>query len=105
MFGPKTETVRGNRNKLQNKGFRIIVIISVINSWEMGWAGHEARTRDMRNADTILARKPEHKMTFADLGVDGRKILKRVLKKQIWECGLDPSGFMIESSAEYLWKW
>jgi len=36
----------------------------------------------MRNAYTILVRKPEGKRPFEDLGVDGRVILKLILGKQ-----------------------
>jgi hypothetical protein len=36
-------------------------IIRIIKSWMMRWAGHVARMREKRNANSILVRKPEGK--------------------------------------------
>jgi hypothetical protein len=56
-------------------------ILRVIKKARMGWVMHVARTGDRRGAYIILMGKPEERNHLEDLCVDGRIILKRILKK------------------------
>jgi hypothetical protein len=58
MFGPKREEVAGTWRKLHNECF--ISIIRVILSRRIRWEGHVACTWEMRNAYSILLRRPRH---------------------------------------------
>jgi hypothetical protein len=51
-------------------------IIRVINSRWMRWAGHVARTGDVRKAYKVLVRMLKGGGHLGDLVVDGRTILK-----------------------------
>ena len=42
-----------------------------------------ARMGDRRGAYRVLLGKPEENNHLKDLGIDGRKILKQILKKQV----------------------
>jgi hypothetical protein len=46
-----------------------------------GWAGHVARMGEKRGAYRIVVGRPEGRRSLGDPGIDGRIILKRVLKK------------------------
>jgi hypothetical protein len=54
-------------------------IIRMIKTRRTRWVGHAARMTDERAACKILVEKPEGKNNLADLGVDGRIILKLML--------------------------
>jgi hypothetical protein len=58
------------------------ILSRVIKSRRIIWAGHVARMEVMRSTYKILVGKPKGKIHLRDLGVDGRIMLKRVLKKQ-----------------------
>jgi len=47
----------------------------------MRWAGHLARMKESRNACMVLVGRTEGKNHMEDVGVDGRIILKCILKK------------------------
>jgi hypothetical protein len=48
----------------------------------MRWAGQVVRMGEMRNAYNVLVGRPEEKNHLEDLGIDGRIILERILRKQ-----------------------
>jgi hypothetical protein len=54
IFGPKRDEVTGELRKLHNEELRDLysspIIIRIIKSRKMRWAGHVARTREKRNA-------------------------------------------------------
>jgi hypothetical protein len=52
------------------------IIIRVVKSKRMRWAGHVARMGDLRSAYNILFEKPEGREHSEHLGVGGRIILK-----------------------------
>ena len=55
--------------------------IRVIKSRRVSWAGPQARMRERRNAYVVLVGRTEGKSHMADVDVDGRIILKCILKK------------------------
>jgi hypothetical protein len=65
IFGPKREEVAGGWRRLHNEELLNLYtspnIIRVIRSRRMRWAGHVARTEEMRNLYKVLVRKPEGK--------------------------------------------
>ena len=56
------------------------VILRVIKSDGMRWAGHVARVGDRRGAYRVLAGRREGKRPLERSGIDGRVILRRILK-------------------------
>jgi hypothetical protein len=65
IFGPKKEGMAGGWKRLDNEELHNLYvspnIISVIKSRILRWAGRLACMREMRNAYSILVRKPEGK--------------------------------------------
>jgi hypothetical protein len=65
IFGPKRDEVTGGWRELHNEEFRDLysspIIIRIIKSRKMRWAGHVARMREKRNAYRLLVGKPEGK--------------------------------------------
>jgi hypothetical protein len=63
IFGPKKEEVAGGWRRLQNEELHNLyassIIIRMIQSRRMRWAGHEARMGEMRNAYNVFVRIPE----------------------------------------------
>jgi hypothetical protein len=63
ILGPKGEEVAGRRRRLHNEEHSNLYaspnIISIIKSRRMRWAGHEARTGEMRNTVKFLVRWEE----------------------------------------------
>jgi hypothetical protein len=63
IFRPKRDEVTGGWRKLHNEELHGLYfsssIIRVIKSRKMRWAGHVARMGEVRNAYSILVRKPE----------------------------------------------
>jgi hypothetical protein len=53
-----------------------------VKSRRMRWGGYVVCMKEMRNPYNILVRKPEGKNHLEDLGIDGKVILKCILKKQ-----------------------
>jgi hypothetical protein len=56
-------------------------------SVRMRWAGRVARVGGRRGVYRVLVGKSEGKNHLEDPGIDGRVILRRILRK--WGCGLD----------------
>jgi hypothetical protein len=65
MFGPKRDEVMGEWRKLHNKELHDLysspIIIRIIKSRRMRWAGHVARMGEKRNAYRLFVGKPEGK--------------------------------------------
>jgi hypothetical protein len=65
IFGPKRDEVTGDWTKLHNEELHNLysspIIIRVIKSRTMRWAGHVARMGAKRNAYRILVGRPEEK--------------------------------------------
>jgi hypothetical protein len=63
IFGPKTDDVTGVWRKLHNEEIHNLhsspIIIRMIKSRRMRWAGHVARTGEKSNVYRILVGKPE----------------------------------------------
>jgi hypothetical protein len=91
IFGPKRVEVTGEWRKRRNEELNDLYpspnIIRVIKSRRMRWAGHGARM-EKREVHTGFwwgdLREGDH---LGDPGVDGRIILKRIVKK--WGGGMD----------------
>ena len=58
-------------------------IVRVIKSRRMRWAGHVARVEEGRGVHKVLVGKPEGKRPLGDQDIDGRIILRWILRK--WE--------------------
>ena len=58
-------------------------IVWVIKSRRMRWAGHVACMEEGRGVHKVLVGKPEGKSHWGDKDVDGRIILRLILRK--WE--------------------
>jgi hypothetical protein len=61
----------------------------MIKSRRMMWAGHVAHMVEVRN---VLVGESKGRDHSEDLGVDGRIILKWMLRNMVGECGMDSSG-------------
>jgi hypothetical protein len=65
IFGPKRDGVTGGWRKLHNEELHNLysskIIIRIIKSRRMRWAGHVARMGEKRNVHRLLVSKPEGK--------------------------------------------
>jgi hypothetical protein len=65
IFGPKRDGVTGEWRKLHNEELNVFycspIIVPVIKSRRMRWAGHVARIGERRGVYRVLAGKPEKK--------------------------------------------
>ena len=86
-MGPNRNGVRGEWRKLHNEELNDLYclpnILRVIKSRRMRWAGHVARMEEGRGVHKVLVGKPEGKNHWEDQDVDGRIILRWILRK--WE--------------------
>jgi hypothetical protein len=90
IFGPKRDEVTGECRKLHNEKLLDLysspIIVRVIKSRRMRWAGHVARMGEGRGVYRFLEGKPEGKRLLRDPGLDGRIILRWIFRK--WDEGL-----------------
>jgi hypothetical protein len=62
IFRPKRDEVTGGWRKLHKEFHNVsssLNVVRIIKSRRIGWAGHAAHMREMRNAYKILVGKPE----------------------------------------------
>jgi hypothetical protein len=89
IFGPKRDEVVGEWRRLHNEELNDLYSspnnIPMIKSRRMRWAGHVASMGKRRGPYRGLVGKLEGKNPLGNPGVDGRIILKLILKK--WELG------------------
>jgi hypothetical protein len=76
VFGPKKKEVTRNYGKLHNKNFVKMMILR-----RMTGERHVALDEAKRNIYILLMRKPKERDRLEDLEVDGRTILKDILKR------------------------
>jgi hypothetical protein len=77
----KPHSGEGYNNEELHNFYASPVIIVVIKSRKIRWAGHVERMGEMRSACKILFGKPEGKYRSGDLGVDGKIIVEWILGK------------------------
>jgi len=71
------------RNEELHNLFSSLNIITVIKSRRTRWAGHVACMVEMRNAYKILVEKLKGGDCLKYVGIDGRVIIKRILKNRV----------------------
>jgi len=90
IIGPNRDGVTGEWRKLYNEELNDLYclsnIVRVIKSRRMGEAGYVARVGERRDVYRVLVGKPEGKIHLGDPGVDGRMILRWILRK--WYVGV-----------------
>jgi len=86
IFGCKRDEVTGDRRKLRNGKLTDLHgspnIVRVIKSRRMRWAGHVERMGERRVAFRVWWGNLKEKDHLGDPGVDGRIILKLMLRKR-----------------------
>ena len=82
---PKRDGVTGEWRKLHNEELNDLYSSPdiVIKSRRMRWVEHIARMGERRDVYRVLVRNPEGKNHLGEQGVDGRIILRWILRK--WE--------------------
>jgi hypothetical protein len=68
----------------------------------MRWAGHVARTREVRGVHRVLVGKPEGRNHWGDPDVDGRIILRGIFRKCEGAVGTGWSGLRIGTGGGHL---
>jgi hypothetical protein len=90
VFGSKREEVTGEWRKLHNEELSDLycspIIIGVIKSRRMRWAGHVARIGERRGVYSFLWGNLRERDHLEDSGVEGRIILRRIFRK--WDVGI-----------------
>jgi len=85
IFGPKRYEVIGKWRKLHNEGLNDLysspIIVRVVKSRRIRWAGHEARMEERKSVYRVLVGKSEGKNHLEDPGIDSRIILKWFFRK------------------------
>ena len=83
IFGPKKDKATGKWRRLHNDELydlhSLLNIIRMIKR-RMRWVGHVANAGDSKGSYSNLVGKLEGRSNLEDLDVDGRIILKRILK-------------------------
>ena len=87
IFGPKRDRVTGEWRKLHNEELNDLYssanILRVIKSRRMRWARHVARMEEGRVVHKVLVGNLRERYHWGDQDVDGRIILRWILRK--WE--------------------
>ena len=85
IFGPRMDGVTGEWRKLHNEELNDLYsspnIVRVIKSRRLRWAGRVARMEEGRVVHKVLVGKPEGKRPLGDQDVDGRIMLRWILRK------------------------
>jgi hypothetical protein len=91
IFGPKGDEATGEWRRLHNEElndpYSSPNVIRVIKSRRIRWAGQVARMGERRGAYRILVGDLREGDNLGEPGVDGRIILKLILKT--WDGGMD----------------
>jgi hypothetical protein len=84
VFGPKRDEVTAEWRKLHNEElnnmYPLPSIVRVVKSRRMRWVGHVARIGEKRGVHRVLVGKPEGKRPLGDPDVDGKIILRWILR-------------------------
>jgi hypothetical protein len=84
IFEPKRDEVTGEWRKLHNKKHNDLccspIIVRVIESRRMRWAGHVARMGERRGVYRVLVGKPEGKRPLGNRGIGGRVTLRWIFR-------------------------
>ena len=87
IFGTRRDRVTGEWRKLHNEELNSLYsslnIVRVIKSRRLRWAGHVARMEDGRGVHKVLVGNLRERDHWGDQDIDGRIILRWILKK--WE--------------------
>jgi hypothetical protein len=90
VFGSRRDEVTGEWGKLHNKELNDLYsspnIVWVIKSRRMRLAGHVAHLGERRVLYRVLVGKPEERDRLEEPGIDGKIILRRILRK--WDVGI-----------------
>jgi hypothetical protein len=85
VFGPRRDEVTGEWRKLHNEELNELYslpnTVRVVKSRRMRWAGHVARMGEERGVHRVLVGKPEGKSHWGDPDIDGRIILRWMVRK------------------------
>jgi hypothetical protein len=107
IFGRKRDKLTGEWRRLHNDELYELYfspnIIRVRKSRIMRLAGHVARMVDRRGAHTVLVGRPEGKIPFEDLNVDGRIMIKWIFRKCYGAAWTGLIWPRLETGSECLW--
>jgi hypothetical protein len=87
IHGPQRDEVTAEWRRLHNEELNDLhsspSIVRVMKSRRMCWAGHVARMGERKGVYRVFVREAEGKNYLEYIGVDGRIILKGILKKSV----------------------
>ena len=90
IFRPKRDEVTGEWRRLHNEELNDLytspIVVRVIKSRRMRWAGYVARMGEERGVYRVLVGKSEIRDHWGDLGVDGWIILGWISRR--WDVGI-----------------
>jgi hypothetical protein len=109
IFGPKRDEVTGEWRKLHNKDLHDLysspIVVRVIKSRRMRWAGHAASTGEGRGVYRVLLGKPEGKRPLGRPRSRWDDNIKWIFRK--WDVGVwtGLSWLRIETGDGHLFLW